>query len=43
MASSGYAHAHAGSIETTQAGIKPNKSGVKSIGNLLGGFGDREI
>jgi len=42
MASSGYAHAHAGSIWTTQDGIKPNKSVVKLTGNSLGSFGDRQ-
>jgi hypothetical protein len=42
MASSGYAHAHAGSIWTTRDGIKPNRSVVKLTGNSLGSFGDRE-
>jgi hypothetical protein len=40
MASSGYAHAHAGSIWTTQEGNKPNRSVVKLTGNSLGSFGD---
>jgi len=36
MASSGYAHAHAGSIWTTRDGIKPDRSVVKLTGNSLG-------